>query len=105
MTEPKDIAVIVRKYGSNPLVFGEIETAIEQAYPIAEGKPFISTGSILTELWGNPVKYSEAAKIKTRSHLRRLVTAICGQYYHWVRYNSTKTRGFGAAVFIRREVV
>jgi hypothetical protein len=105
MTENKDLTTIVRKYGSNSLVFGEIELAIEQAYPIAEGKPFISTGSILIELWGNPVKYSESAKIKTKSHLRRLVTAICGQYYHWVRYNSTKTRGFGAAVFIRPEVV
>jgi hypothetical protein len=105
MTENNDLTAIVRKYGSNNLVFGEIETAIEQAYPIAEGKPFISTGSILIELWGNPVKYSESAKIKTKSHLRRLVTAICGQYYHWVRYNSTKTRGFGAAVFIRPEVV
>jgi hypothetical protein len=105
MTGNDDLTAIVRKYGSNSLVFGEIELAIEQAYPIAEGKPFISTGSILIELWGNPVKYSESAKIKTKSHLRRLVTAICGQYYHWVRYNSTKTRGFGAAVFIRPEVV
>jgi hypothetical protein len=76
----------------------EIEMAIEEAYPVDEGKRFITLFNVTDHVMDAPDKYQILAK-QPEKFLKTLVHQYC-QIKNWIKF--TKSRGTAKSpVFVR----
>ena len=87
----------------NKIVLAEIGLAAEQAYPVAESRPYINVGKIYDVIRENPLQYMVLNAAVSDRYLKIILTIVFRHIYKWEPYTSRVRKRRGNNVFIRPE--
>jgi len=80
----------------------ELERAIEQEYPVNEGKPFINSRTIVDRINEYPEQYPMISKMKYHGQ-KIICTVIMKDLLKWKQFSRGHRGTYSGTVFIRPE--
>ena len=87
----------------NKIILEEVGLAAEEAYPVAESRPYINVGKIYDVIRANPLKYMTLNINISDRYLKTILTIVFRHIYKWEPYTSRVWKRRGNNVFIRPE--
>jgi hypothetical protein len=88
----------------NKIILEEIGLAMEEAYPSADGRPFVHVLRIYDNIRENPAKYPTINMAVSDRYLKTILTIAFRRIYKWKQHTSRNIKRKSNNVFIRPEV-